>query len=89
MTKTQKRWQKHVEDCESSGMAVSDYCRAKSISAKSYSYYKSTLKKKSKFVKIPASDDNSKIVLEVSGAKLYLDGATPGSRIAELVRCLS
>ena len=89
MTKTQKRWQKHVEDCEGSGMSVSEYCRARGISAKSFSYYKSTLSKKRSFVQIPDSTQSSPIVLEVSGVKLHLEGTTPASRIAELVKCLS
>lgn len=89
MTKTQKRWQKHVEDCESSGMSVSEYCRARGISAKSFSYYKSTLSKKSSFVKIPDRAESSPIVLEVSGVKLHLVESIPASRIAELVKCLS
>ena len=55
-TKKQKYWQRHIEQWSQSGLSQATYCRERNLKIKSFTYFKSRLKKKNlpvQFVQVP------------------------------------
>ncbi len=45
LTKKQRYWQRHVEQWSQSRLSQAEYCRERSLKIKSFTYFKSRLKK--------------------------------------------
>jgi len=55
-TKKQKYWQRHIEKWSQSGLSQAAYCKEYKLKIKSFTYFKSRLKKKNlpvQFVQVP------------------------------------
>jgi len=54
-TKKQKHWQRHIEQWSQSGLSQAAYCREHKLKSKSFTYFKSRLKKNLpvQFVQVP------------------------------------
>jgi hypothetical protein len=54
-TKKQKYWQRHIEQWSQSGLSQAAYCREYNLKIKSFTYFKSRLKKNLpvQFVQVP------------------------------------
>ena len=54
-TKKQKYWQRHIEQWSQSGLSQATYCRERNLKIKSFTYFKSRLKKNMpvQFVQVP------------------------------------
>ncbi len=54
-TKKQKCWQRHIKKCSRSGLSQAAYCREYNLKIKSFTYFKSILKKNLpvQFVQVP------------------------------------
>ena len=54
-TKKQKYWQRHIEQWSQSGLSQATYCRERNLKIKSFTYFKSKLKKNMpvQFVQVP------------------------------------
>ncbi len=56
LTKRQRYWQRHIEQWSQSGLSQAAYCRERNLKIKSFTYFKSRLKKKNlpvQFVQVP------------------------------------
>ncbi len=56
LTKKQRCWQRHIEQWSQSKLSQAAYCREQNLKIKSFTYFKSRLKKKNlpvQFVQVP------------------------------------
>jgi len=55
LTKKQRYWQRHIEQWSQSGLSQAEYCRVRNLKIKSFTYFKSRLKKNLpvQFVQVP------------------------------------
>ena len=55
LTRKQKYWQRHIEQCSQSRLSQAAYCREHNLKIKSFTYFKSRLKKNLpvQFVQVP------------------------------------
>ncbi|MBC2705481.1 IS66 family insertion sequence element accessory protein TnpB [Desulfobacula sp.] len=76
-TKKQKYWQRHIEKWSQSGLSQTAYCREYKLKTKSFTYFKSRLKKKNlpvQFVQVPVEPVRAPSFLKLNiGSSFQID----------------
>lgn len=99
MKKTLKDWQVIIEQQQTSGLTIVEYCQQHQLSHKTFSSRKSDLKKKgllktaSAFVEVKAKhtlrSDNSGLLIQLGQLKLSASNAVDPIWLGKLLRALS
>lgn len=77
LTKKQRYWQRYIEQWSQSGLSQAAYCRERNLKIKSFTYFKSRLKKKNlpvQFVQVPVEPVRAPSFLKLNiGSSFHID----------------